>query len=154
MRIIAAEPHHVDALTELVLSSKAYEGEYASILDGFRVDLRDEHVAFLAEHDGEILGFYKLIVESAELDLMFVADAAQGLGVGQRLIEHMLREAAQRGIEAVHVVSHPPSAGFYQRMGAKQIGVIPANPPKIRWERPELEFRLPPCELRTPPDAP
>ncbi|TWP45986.1 GNAT family N-acetyltransferase [Lentzea tibetensis] len=142
MRLTRAEARHADELTELVLSSKAYEGDYASILDGYRVTAGyvERNVVFLAERNGEVLGFYGLVVDSAELDIMFVANEAQGLGVGALLVEHMLDQARQRGISAVRVVSHPPAAGFYERMGARRIGVIPARPPEVRWERPELVF--------------
>lgn len=142
MRVVRAEARHVDELTELVLSSKAYEGDYASILDGYRVtgDYVERNVVFLVERNGEVLGFYGLITDPAELDIMFVANEAQGLGVGALLVEHMLDQARQRGIAKVRVVSHPPSVGFYERMGARKIGMIPARPPKVRWERPELVF--------------
>ncbi len=81
----------------------------------------------------------------AELDLFFVADDAQGRGVGDRLIAHMPAEARRRGLASVRVVSHPPALPFYLRMGARRTGTIPARPPKVRWERPELRFDVPTC---------
>ncbi|MCP2257587.1 Acetyltransferase (GNAT) family protein [Streptoalloteichus tenebrarius] len=134
-----------ERLTTLLHASGAYRGSYASILAGYR--LTPEYLAdrptFLVEDDGDLLGFYSLIVEPAELDLLFVSDAAQGLGLGRVLVQHMLDQARRLGIPAVRVVSHPPAEGFYRRMGARPAGVVPPKPPRVPWERPELVFDVP-----------
>ena len=133
------------ALTALMHASSAYQGDYASILDGYAIapGYVEANPTFIAAGDGEVLGFYALT--GAELDLLFVADAAQGLGIGARLITHMLAEARERGLDSVRVVAHPPALAFYVRMGARRTGTIPANPPKVRWDRPELRFDVPTC---------
>ncbi|MCF3104478.1 GNAT family N-acetyltransferase [Streptomyces roseoverticillatus] len=102
------------------------------------------HDVFVAEgEDGRLLGFYALLLgPPAELDLMFVADTAQGLGVGRRLAAHMKERARAAGLPAVRVVSHPPSEGFYRSVGAVRVGTVPAALPRITWERPELVFAL------------
>ncbi|WP_103337534.1 GNAT family N-acetyltransferase [Amycolatopsis sp. CA-126428] len=143
IEIRRANPAQAAALTALVHASSTYQGDYASILDGYTItpDHLEAHPAFTAAKDGEILGFYALL--AGKLDLLFVADRAQGLGIGARLIEHMLAEARERGLDSVRVVSHPPALAFYVRMGARRTGTIPANPPKVRWDRPELRFDVP-----------
>ncbi|WTW96104.1 GNAT family N-acetyltransferase [Streptomycetaceae bacterium NBC_01309] len=124
----------------------AYEGEYASILEGYEVTPRyvEENPVHLAEDevDGALLGFYGLLLEPPELDLMFVADRAQGLGVGRMLVRHMLDRARAAGVAKVKVVSHPPAEEFYVRMGAVRSAVVPPRPPRVTWERPELWFTL------------
>lgn len=128
-------------LTRLVRNSRAYEGPYAPMIAGYRVgpDYIETHPVFVALGDDErLLGFYALILDASELDLMFVADAAQGLGVGRLLIEHMAGEARAAGLTAVRVVSHPPAEGFYLRVGAERTGTVGANPPAVMWDRPEL----------------
>jgi GNAT superfamily N-acetyltransferase len=145
IEIVRAAPGQAGTLTALMHASSAYRGEYSSILDGYAISpgYIETNPTFTATRDGEILGFYALL--EAELDLLFVADAAQGLGIGARLIAHMLAEARGRGLESVRVVSHPPAVAFYLRMGARRTGTIPAKPPKIRWDRPELRFDVPTC---------
>lgn len=142
LRVVPADASRAGVLTALMRDCSAYRGEYASILDGYEVTAAylDSHPAFLAEAAGVVLGFYSLLLRPPELDLLFVADAAQGTGVGAALVAHMLDQARARGIAAVRVVSHPPAEGFYRRMGARRIGVVPARPPRITWERPELVF--------------
>lgn len=127
-------------LNALMHGSRAYAGDYYAILADYFVTaayLKD-HQLFLAEQTGRLLGFYGLIVVGKpELELMFVADAAQGTGVGRLLFDHMKETAANHGVEAVHITSHPPSAGFYERMGAVRVGTAPASG-RVTWERPML----------------
>ncbi|MGE7387900.1 GNAT family N-acetyltransferase [Streptomyces sp. NPDC004126] len=135
-----------ERLTSLIQQSGAYQGQYASIISGYR--LTPEYVArhrvFAAvDTTGRTVGFYSLTLDPPELDLAFVADEAQGLGVGRLLIGHMIGQAAEAGLTGVRVVSHPPAEPFYRRMGAERVGTIAPIPPKVPWERPELRFTVP-----------
>ena len=125
-------------------ASRAYEGEYHRILDGYAVTEEQllRHRVFVAEADENILGFYSLIVEGeAELDLMFVSDAAQGIGAGRALFEHMRGVARGAGVRSLLIVSHPPSVGFYERMGAVRVGERPPSG-RINWSRPMLRLHI------------
>lgn len=131
-------------LTSLMLASSAYQGDYARILKNYRItpEQVSRDLIYLAESSGTVLGFYSLMLGAEpELDLMFVSDAAQGMGTGRLLFEHMRDQARERGIPAVTIISHPPSVGFYRRMGAELIGVKPPSPPRVTWERPVLTMR-------------
>ncbi|MFH8337538.1 GNAT family N-acetyltransferase [Streptomyces sp. AM6-12] len=135
-------------LTRLVRASEAYEGKYASAVAGYRVgpDYIEAHRAFVAvatdEQAGRVLGFYSLILAPPELDLLFVADEAQGQGIGRQLVAHMRSEARAAGLDRLKVVSHVPSQDFYHRVGAVRTGTALANPPAVPWDRPEFEFRI------------
>ena len=139
-----AERGDAEALTTLMHASSAYGGSYASILDGYSVTPAqiEADVFYLAERDGVVAGFYSLTLgDEPELDLMFVADHAQGTGLGASLFRHMATEAKRRGIASVKIVSHPPSVGFYQRMGATIVGTKPPSK-KVTWRRPVLHLTL------------
>lgn len=131
-------------LTDLMQSSSAYDGEYARILNGYRVtpEQISRDLIFLAETGERLLGFYSLMLsEEPELDLMFVADETQGTGLGRQLFEHMQKQARERGIPAVRIVSHPPSVGFYLSMGAKMVGLKLPSGTRVTWERPILTMQ-------------
>lgn len=135
-----ASPKDTQTLTNLMHASAAYTGSYRSILDGYAVtpEQVETDIVYLAEQNGQIVGFYSLTLEGdPELDLMFVADGAQGTGLGALLFRHMKTEAKLRGIDTIRIVSHPPSVGFYQRMGATIVGIKPPTT-KATWERPIL----------------
>lgn len=136
-------------LTRLVRGSRAYEGKYAAAVEGYRVgpDYIEAHRVFVAvgtdEHGGRVLGFYSLVLAPPELDLLFVADEAQGRGIGRLLVAHMQSEARAAGLDRVKVVSHLPAKDFYHRVGALRTGTVLAYPPAVPWDRPEFEFRIP-----------
>ncbi|MGH8876911.1 MAG: GNAT family N-acetyltransferase [Stackebrandtia sp.] len=157
VRITAATGDDADRLTALIHASAAYSGDYASIIDGYRVtaDYIGRHRVFTARDPaGRLVGFYALVLDPPELDLAFVADDAQGLGVGRRLIEHMIGEARDAGLPEVRVVSHPPAEHFYRRLGAEPAGTVPPNPPKIPWPRPDLKFPIPRTAKPSPSTRP
>ncbi len=124
--------------------SAAYRGSYAGILDGYVVTPAqiEQDVFHVAERGDELCGFYSLTLEGEpELDLMFVADSVQGGGLGSMLFQHMTGEAKRRGIAAIKIVSHPPSVGFYQAMGAIVTG-SKAPTAKAMWSRPILSLTI------------
>lgn len=127
------------AINEIVQGSSAYQGAYRPMLDGYEVTERQivGEETWLAE-DGDVLGFYSLVLgDQPELDLMFVADAAQGRGVGRVLFDHMRALAKARGAGSVKIVSHPPALNFYRRMGAIEVGLAyPLG--NVTWARPVL----------------
>jgi GNAT superfamily N-acetyltransferase len=142
--IRAAELRDLPALNALMHASRDYQGEYYTIIENYFVtpeQLKANRV-FLAERDGELLGFYSLIVDGEpELDLTFVADAAQGSGAGRALFDHMKHIARASGCASVCIGSHPPSVGFYERMGAVRCGTRPPQG-RVTWERPLLKLQI------------
>jgi len=130
------------AINEIVQGSSAYQGAYRPMLDGYEVTERQivGEETWLAE-DGDVLGFYSFVLgDQPELDLMFVADAAQGRGVGRVLFDHMRALAKARGAGSVKIVSHPPALNFYRRMGAIEVGLAyPVG--NVTWARPVLLLR-------------
>lgn len=138
-----ARTEDAPALTAMMHASSAYAGGYARILDGYaitRAQIARDHM-FLAEAEAT-LGFYSLtLLPEPELDLLFVADEAQGRGIGRLMMDHCRATAAVLGISTVRIVSHPPALGFYQANGAKRTGTKPPSG-KVQWDRPILELAI------------
>jgi GNAT superfamily N-acetyltransferase len=132
-------------INALIQGSSAYDGKYRAILDGYRVteEQLDRDYVFVAETAAEVVGLYSLVAAASqpELDLLFVSDGVQGLGVGTALIDHLKSFASSRYIEAIKIVSHPPALGFYLKMGADQVGFV-APSGQVTWERPLLKLRV------------
>jgi predicted N-acetyltransferase YhbS len=144
MTIRRAVRSDAPSLTSLMRSSAAYVGEFATMINGYTVstDQIANDELFVAEDDGQLLGFYSVLTTPIfELDLMFVADSAQGQKIGHRLFQHMCERAKALGAAQVRIVSHPPSAGFYERMGAQVVGCCLASG-NVNWDRPILEMPL------------
>src|SRR5919107_110984 len=76
--------------------------------------IRDNHV-YVAEEDGEIIGFYALSLagRKAELEHMWVKPDCMGTGVGKQLFLDAMERAAALDISYVEISSDPNAAGFY-----------------------------------------
>ena len=140
-----AQAGDADALTALMHASSAYRGNYARILQGYAVtpdQIARDHVYLATDANGALAGFYSLTLQpEPELDLMFVADAAQGTGLGRALFAHFRALAASLGVQSVLIVSHPPALGFYQRQGAVRTATKPPTD-SAPWERPILRLEV------------
>lgn len=89
-----------------------------------------EHI-WLAEAEGTVVGMAGLIPEnpdgSAELEPIVVLPEARGRGVGQELVEHVLRVAREKGSREVVVRAvgrNAESMRFYHEMGFDTLGYV------------------------------
>ncbi|MCU0910528.1 MAG: GNAT family N-acetyltransferase [Rhodobacteraceae bacterium] len=85
----------------------------------------------MAEADGQALGVVAMEAGpdagTEEVALMFVDPPAIGLGLGRALLAHALAAAAARGARRALVLSDPGARPFYERMGARLVGMAPSD---------------------------
>jgi N-acetylglutamate synthase-like GNAT family acetyltransferase len=121
-------------LTTIALESKRYWGYPEHWIKHWEADLtitadfiRDNHV-YVAERDGEVRGFYALCVsgDKAELEHLWVTPDCIGAGIGKELFLDGMERAVALEVRGVEISADPNAAGFYERMGAKQIGEVDA----------------------------
>ncbi|HEY6216120.1 MAG TPA: GNAT family N-acetyltransferase [Pyrinomonadaceae bacterium] len=135
-------------LTKVALDAKRYWGYPEHWIKHWESDLTissdfilDNHV-YVAEEDGQIQGFYALIVsgDRAELDHMWVAPACIGTGVGKALFLDAMERAAALKVLAVEISADPNAAGFYRRMGATDVGETDASFDGVTRKLPRLKI--------------
>ena len=135
-------------LTTMALEAKRYWGYPEHWIKHWESDLtissdfiHDNHV-YVAEEDGQIQGFYALIVSGnkAELDHMWVRPTLIGTGIGKELFLDAMERAAALKVIAVEISSDPNAAGFYRRMGATEIGEIDASFDGVTRKLPRLKI--------------
>jgi len=135
-------------LTSMALEAKRYWGYPEHWIKHWESDLtissdfiHDNHV-YVAEENGQIQGFYALIVtgDKAELDHMWVKPALVGTGIGKELFLDAMGRAAALKVIAVEISSDPNAAGFYRRMGATEIGEIDASFDGVTRKLPRLKI--------------
>jgi len=128
-------PEEAEELTQIALDAKRHWGYPEHWIKHWESDLtissdfiRDNHV-YVAEHDGEIRGFYALAVSGrkAELEHMWVTPASIGSGIGKELFLDAMNRAATLEVREIEISADPNAAGFYERMGASQIGETESN---------------------------
>ena len=103
---------------------------------------------YLAEHEGEIAGFYGFRRNPLERNLgseiflhdLFIEPKWIGKGVGKELWQHALQTARENAWEKFFIESDPFAENFYIKLGAKRIGEIIS--PGSNRALPLLEFKL------------
>jgi len=125
-----SSPDEAATLTTIALEAKRHWGYPEHWIKHWESDLtissdfiRDNHV-YVAQENGEIRGFYALCVANskAELEHMWVTPALIGTGIGKELFLDAMERAAKLEVGSVEITADPNAAGFYERMGATQIG--------------------------------
>ena len=130
LSIRPAATEEAAALTGIAHVAKRYWGYPDDWIQHWQEDLTispdfiSNNQVYVAERDGEILGFYALVIgdQQAELEHMWVAPEHIGTGVGKELFIHAMQAAAGDNISTVEISADPNAEGFYQRMGARRIG--------------------------------
>ena len=150
MIIREATPSDLALATQIVRSSSAYKGMYQAQVE--QVEFSNEYLAHsifrVAEDAASLIGFYALrwSAESPssteiELDFLFVENSHQGRGVGKALLADAQAQARAQGASTLLIIAHPPSASFYQKMGANYEGVSPPTG-QATWPRPVYRIYL------------
>ncbi|MFE1810552.1 GNAT family N-acetyltransferase [Streptomyces sp. NPDC059533] len=134
VKVRAARADEAEALTGLVMRSKAYWGYDAGFLAACSGELRiraedvtARRVVVAEDEGGAVLGVASLegAPPHAVLGLLFVEPAAIGRGVGRLLYRDVLRRAVALGVRGLAIDSDPHAAGFYRAMGARAGEVRP-----------------------------
>ncbi|MFE9463093.1 GNAT family N-acetyltransferase [Streptomyces virginiae] len=127
VKVRAARAAEAEALTGLVMRSKAHWGYDAGFLAACAPELRirpDEvtarRIVVAEDPEGAVLGLASLEggAPLATLGLLFVEPSAIGQGVGRILYRDVLRRAVEQGVRRLVIDSDPHAAGFYRAMGA------------------------------------
>lgn len=144
MQIRRAVSGDARELSELVERAKAHWGYTHAQLQAWRssLEVSAESVSarpmFVAEFDGQVIGFYSLVPspEVWELDNLWVLPQFMKKGFGRKLLEHALQAAAEGGATSVVADADPNAEPFYLRCGARRIGAVAApiagHPNRVR----------------------
>ena len=79
-----------------------------------------EQIELVAKQDDRLVGgLVAAKTADAEIELRHLAVSAseRGRGIGRRLVEALIREAASRGCNRVHTIARNSSAGFFRKLG-------------------------------------
>jgi GNAT superfamily N-acetyltransferase len=132
LNIRRALPQEAATLTQIAYDAKRHWGYPEHWIQHWQEDLTissdfiHNNRFYVAECEGEIIGFYALVVgdRQAELEHMWVAPKYIGTGVGKELFIHAMQLAAGENISEVEISADPNAEGFYKRMGARGIGEV------------------------------
>ena len=107
------------------------------------------HTVLVAEIDEEVRGVAVLADRQTHwsLEHLWVDPAVQGHGIGRRLFEAVTEEVGRRRGGVLRVESDPHAVGFYEQMGARHVGTVPAPVLGTARELPVLELDVAPITL-------
>lgn len=126
-KVRAARAAEAEALTGLVMRSKAHWGYEPEVLAAWAEELRirpgdvtARRIVVAEDGEGAVLGLASLdgAAPLASLGLLFVEPSAIGRGVGRLLYRDALHRAAELGVRRLVIDADPHAAGFYRGMGA------------------------------------
>lgn len=83
--------------------------------------LDEEKVRFVAEEDGEIVGFSDYNKETNELSGLYVKPDYTGKGIGKKLLDKVEEDAREEGLEQLWCKSTITAKDFYQKHGYELI---------------------------------
>lgn len=134
LEIRRAAPADASRLTVIARAAKAHWGYPAAWLTIWEPaltitpDYLRREIVFLGARGGEPIGFYALEPRGDRwsLEHMWVVPGEHGRGSGRRLFAHALGTVRALRPGVLVIESDPFAAGFYARMGARQIGAVAA----------------------------
>jgi GNAT superfamily N-acetyltransferase len=130
-----ADTEDIEALTELVIRSKASNGYSDEFMQAFTPELivRPELLRvgeiWVCEVGGNAAGLLHLVCdgEVAELEAMFVDPAYKGKGLGRQMFDYAEMRLRGVGRTTVELDADPFAVGFYEAMGCSLIGHTPSG---------------------------
>ena len=140
-----------DALTDLAHRAKAHWGYSPSWMRQWDAQLTilpgyiEMHHVWVAECDRAIVGMCALEDRGPRwmLEHVWVEPGLHRSGIGSRLVLRALDMARAEHATVVELLSDPYATGFYDRLGARHVGDVPAPMPGARDRTlPRYEFAL------------
>ena len=130
MDIVVASESEFDALTCLWEDAVRTTHDFLAESDiaWLRPRIRGEYlpavsVRIAKDAQGNIRGFVG--VADGKVEMLFVASAARGMGIGRKLLQHAIEEMGARLLDVNE--QNPQAAGFYRHMGFEIIGRSPTD---------------------------
>jgi GNAT superfamily N-acetyltransferase len=136
VKIRPARSGEAEVLTALCLRSKAHWGYDAEFmrLSARTLVVREDNIAagrvlVAADAADRPLGVACVADEGEVVDLadMFVDPPAIGSGAGRALFEASVELARRLGARTMTILADPNAAPFYERMGARFVGMAPSD---------------------------
>jgi GNAT superfamily N-acetyltransferase len=140
-----------DDLSDLAHRAKAHWGYPASWMREWDAQLTiipgylEMHAVWVADRDGVVIGMCALEDRQTRwsLEHVWVDPASHGQGIGRALVLTALDDARRRHRGVVELLADPFASGFYEKLGARRAGDVPAPMPGARDRTlPKYEFDL------------
>lgn len=156
MNIIRARAQHISEMNEVILSAKGHWGYSQEMMDVWLPDLIVDEVVLASRHfwvlenEGRIAGVFSISVDAeqcCELEDFWVLPELMGKGAGRIMFGFIQNWLQIQQLSELVIVSDPHAKGFYERMGAEEVGYQPSLPEGRKL--PVMRYVLEPRPPRT-----
>jgi N-acetylglutamate synthase-like GNAT family acetyltransferase len=135
IQIRRAKPDEAGVLTELAHAAKRHWGYPENWIAQWKTELTitaefiSQNEVFVATADNEIIGCCALVLTDslAEIEHMWIRPDQIGGGLGRALFNYAKQRAENLGVSVLELSADPNAERFYEKMGAKRIGGVPAQ---------------------------
>lgn len=130
MQVRRARVCEASALSALAVAAKQHWSYAAEDIERWRtlLSVTPDDIAswptFVAEVQGEVVGFYLLVPKGTTWDLehLWVSPQCMRRGIGRALLAHASRSAHVGGASAILIDADPSTEAFYLACGAVRVG--------------------------------
>ena len=151
MKIVRARAEDAAALTAIAFSAKRHWHYPERWIEAWRdtltiqADFVNANETYAAVVDGREAGFYALCVagDGVRLEHLWVLPASMNHGIGSSLFAHAVERARALGFLVMEIESDPNAEGFYQKLGARRVGINVSELEGQRRELPVLVYEIP-----------
>jgi len=121
-----------ETLNNIAVNSEAYWGYDSTFMENFKSlykiseELISDNKTYVIEENGNVIGFYIILIASnvAALEYFYIAPDYIGKGYGKLLWHHMVDICRKNCVNHIVLVTSPQAKEFYIRMGAAQIDEV------------------------------
>jgi N-acetylglutamate synthase-like GNAT family acetyltransferase len=134
MVIRPAKTEESAQLSELAQEAKRHWDYPEEAMDTWHstMTLQSMHIdlspPWVADNNGEVVGFYQLIADGDHMELEHLWVKPQHLqqGIGKQLLAHAVATAKVRGAKKISIDADANATAFYLSCGAYRVGDMPA----------------------------
>jgi ribosomal protein S18 acetylase RimI-like enzyme len=134
MVIRPAKPDEAAQLSEIAQEAKRHWDYPEESMDTWHstMTLQSMHIdlspPYVADDNGEVVGFYQLIAdgERMELEHLWVKPQHLQQGIGKQLLAHAVATAKARGAKKISIDADANATAFYLSCGAYRVGDMPS----------------------------
>ncbi|MCB0584432.1 MAG: GNAT family N-acetyltransferase [Phaeodactylibacter sp.] len=136
-QFVRAEPRDAPTLSALAWRAKKHWGYPEDWMQLWKGELTispediERHEVIKIMGKARLAGFYALQNNErhhcTEIGHFWIEPACMGKGYGGMAFHHLLNKLRQKGEKRLIIESDPYAAGFYEKMGAQQIGRLESS---------------------------
>ena len=134
---IPAEPQDAPTLSAIAWRAKQHWGYPEEWMQLWRAELTilpeyiEGNEVIKVMHEGQLAGFYALEYHEkytcTQIGHFWIEPHYMGKGFGRKAFEHLMAQLKSNGEGRLIIEADPYAAGFYERMGAVQIGRLESS---------------------------